>query len=77
MGDFLDNHDEFCVQVLQEFTIYFYFVDMNIDTALCTFLETFQLPGETQKIQRVLEVFAERYYEQSPKYLQIRMLLLC
>jgi brefeldin A-resistance guanine nucleotide exchange factor 1 len=42
---------------------------MNIDTALRTFLETFRLPGESQKIQRVLEAFAERYYEQSPQIL--------
>lgn len=69
VGDFLGNHDEFCVQVLQEFTKMFDFVDMNIDTALRTFLETFRLPGESQKIQRVLEAFAERYYEQSPQIL--------
>jgi brefeldin A-resistance guanine nucleotide exchange factor 1 len=38
---------------------------MNLDTALRLFLETFRLPGEAQKIQRVLEAFSERYYEQS------------
>ncbi|GLJ15134.1 hypothetical protein SUGI_0247540 [Cryptomeria japonica] len=69
VGDFLGNHDEFCVQVLQEFSKSFDFVDMSIDTALRTFLETFRLPGESQKIQRVMEAFAERYYEQSPQVL--------
>nr|GMC73260.1 ARF guanine-nucleotide exchange factor GNOM [Ipomoea batatas]GMC77574.1 ARF guanine-nucleotide exchange factor GNOM [Ipomoea batatas] len=69
VGDFLGNHDEFCVQVLQEFAGTFDFQDMNLDTALRLFLETFRLPGESQKIQRVLEAFSERYYEQSPQIL--------
>lgn len=65
VGDFLGNHDEFCVKVLHEFAKTFDFQDMNLDTALRLFLETFRLPGEAQKIQRVLEAFSERYYEQS------------
>ncbi|KAK0584989.1 hypothetical protein LWI29_021769 [Acer saccharum] len=65
IGDFLGNHDEFCVQVLQKFAGIFDFRDMNLDTALRLFIGTFRLPGESQKIQRVLEAFAERYYEQS------------
>lgn len=69
VGDFLGNHDEFCVQVLHEFANTFDFQDMNLDTALRLFLETFRLPGESQKIQRVLEAFSERYYEQSPQIL--------
>ncbi|XP_027331291.1 ARF guanine-nucleotide exchange factor GNOM-like isoform X2 [Abrus precatorius] len=69
VGDFLGNHDEFCVQVLHEFAGTFDFQDMNLDTALRLFLETFRLPGESQKIQRVLEAFSERYYEQSPHIL--------
>ncbi|KAL6974259.1 hypothetical protein U1Q18_028440 [Sarracenia purpurea var. burkii] len=50
--DFLGNHDEFCVQVLNEFAGSFDFQDMNLDTPLQLFLETFRLPGESQKIQR-------------------------
>lgn len=69
VGDFLGNHDEFCVQVLHEFAGTFDFQDMHLDTALRLFLETFRLPGESQKIQRVLEAFSERYYEQSPQIL--------
>lgn len=69
VGDFLGNHDEFCVQVLHEFARTFDFQDMHLDTALRLFLETFRLPGESQKIQRVLEAFSERYYEQSPQIL--------
>lgn len=65
VGDFLGSHDEFCVEVLHEFARTFDFRDMNLDTALRLFLGNFRLPGESQKIQRVLEAFAERYYEQS------------
>lgn len=65
IGDFLGSHDEFCVQVLHEFARTFDFQDMNLDNALRIFLETFRLPGESQKIQRVLEAFAESYFEQS------------
>ncbi|CAK9164754.1 unnamed protein product [Ilex paraguariensis] len=54
VGDFLGNYDEFCVQVLHEFAWTFDFQYMNLDTALRLFLETFRLPGESQKIQRVL-----------------------
>ncbi|KMZ60859.1 SEC7-like guanine nucleotide exchange family protein [Zostera marina] len=69
VGDFLGNHDEFCVQVLHEFAGTFDFQDMSLDTSLRLFLETFRLPGESQKIQRVLEAFSERYYDQSPHIL--------
>ncbi|MFS8031893.1 putative Sec7 domain, guanine nucleotide exchange factor, Sec7 domain superfamily [Helianthus anomalus] len=66
VGEYLGNHDQFCVDVLQEYAKTFDFQEMNLDTALRVFLETFRLPGESQKIQRVVEAFAERYYEQSP-----------
>ncbi|KAG8384670.1 hypothetical protein BUALT_Bualt04G0142100 [Buddleja alternifolia] len=69
IGEFLGSHDEFCIQVLHEFARTFEFRNMNLDTALRVFLDTFRLPGESQKIQRVLEAFAESYFEQSPDIL--------
>lgn len=69
IGDFLGNHDEFCIQTLHAFAGTFDFRGMNLDTALRLFLVTFRLPGESQKIQRILEAFSERYYEQSPQIL--------
>lgn len=69
VGEFLGSHDEFCIQVLHEFARTFDFRNMNLDTALRVFLETFRLPGESQKIQRVLEAFSESYYEQSSNIL--------
>lgn len=69
LGDYLGHHDDFCILVLHEFARTFDFTGMSLDTALRLFLETFRLPGESQKIQRVLEAFSERYYEQSPQIL--------
>ncbi|CAN4082612.1 unnamed protein product [Withania somnifera] len=64
IGDFLGDPDDFYLQVLKEFTDTFEFMGMVLDTALRTYLETFRLPGESQKIQRILEAFAERFYDQ-------------
>ncbi|XP_015898323.2 ARF guanine-nucleotide exchange factor GNL2 [Ziziphus jujuba] len=64
IGDYLGDPDEFHVNVLKEFTETFQFAGMILDTALRTYLETFRLPGESQKIQRILEAFADRFYDQ-------------
>ncbi|KAL8242998.1 hypothetical protein R6Q59_013300 [Mikania micrantha] len=64
IGDFLGDPSEFNLRVLKEFTDTFEFTGLVLDTALRTYLETFRLPGESQKIQRVLEAFSERFYEQ-------------
>ncbi|MCO5591999.1 hypothetical protein L7F22_045992 [Adiantum nelumboides] len=69
VGDFLGDPDEFALQVLEEFTRTFDFRGMSLDIAMRIFLETFRLPGEAQKIHRVLEAFAARYHEQSPQVL--------
>lgn len=65
IGDYFGDPDDFCLRVLDEFTKTFDFSDMGIDAALRIFLESFRLPGEAQKIHRVVEAFAERYYQQS------------
>lgn len=64
VGDFLGDPDEFHIQVLKEFTETFEFSGMALDNALRNYLETFRLPGESQKIQRILEAFSERFYDQ-------------
>ncbi|KAG4992048.1 hypothetical protein JHK87_025505 [Glycine soja] len=63
IGEFLGDPDAFYLQVLKEFTATFHFQGMNLDTGLRFYLESFWLPGESQKIQRVLEAFAERFYD--------------
>ncbi|KFK26192.1 hypothetical protein AALP_AA8G214600 [Arabis alpina] len=64
IGDYLGDPDELHLSVLKSFTHTFEFTGMNLDTALRTFLESFRLPGESQKIERMIEAFSERFYEQ-------------
>ncbi len=44
----------------------FDFRGMKLVDALRLFLESFRLPGESQKIERLVETFAARYFEQEP-----------
>ena len=64
LGDYLGDPDEFHLQVLKEFTLTFEFSGISLDHALRTYLKTFRLPGEAQKIERVLEAFSDRFYDQ-------------
>lgn len=64
IGDYLGDPDELHLSVLKSFTHTFEFTGMNLDTALRTFLESFRLPGESQKIERMIEAFSERFYNQ-------------
>jgi len=45
----------------------FNFTDMDFVTALRLFLNNFRLPGEAQKIDRLMEKFASRYLETNPR----------
>ncbi|KAJ6862919.1 ARF guanine-nucleotide exchange factor GNL2 [Populus alba x Populus x berolinensis] len=64
MGDYLGDPDEFHLRVLREFAETFRFSGVILDTALRTYLAAFRLPGESQKIQRILEAFSDRFYDQ-------------
>ncbi|MED6209900.1 hypothetical protein PIB30_059151 [Stylosanthes scabra] len=64
IGEYLGDPDEFYLKVLKEFTETFHFSGMVLDTALRFYLESFRLPGESQKIQRILEAFSDRFYYQ-------------
>ena len=50
-------------EVMYAYIDHMNFVDMDIVSALRKFLEGFRLPGESQKIDRLMEKFASRYYE--------------
>ena len=64
VGDFLGERDELNLAVLKAFAESFDFSGMQIDDALRYFLSKFRLPGESQKIDRITEAFAIRYYDQ-------------
>jgi len=65
IGDYLGKEKEyeggFCVKVLHEYVDMMDFTNLRFDDAIRHFLSGFRLPGEAQKIDRIMEKFAERY----------------
>ncbi|KAF4317153.1 hypothetical protein BBO99_00008212 [Phytophthora kernoviae] len=70
VGDYLGNgvhyQGGFCVKVLHEYVDKMDFTGMDIDVAIRHFLAGFRLPGESQKIDRMMEKFAERFFNACP-----------
>lgn len=69
IGDYLGREREyeggFCLKVLHEYVDSMDFSNVVFDEAIRLFLGGFRLPGEAQKIDRLMEKFAERYYLQN------------
>jgi brefeldin A-inhibited guanine nucleotide-exchange protein len=61
------NSEEIHNQVLKAFIQLLDFSDLEFDVALRKLLSTFRLPGEAQKIDRVMNEFAHRYCQNNPK----------
>uniref|UniRef100_A0A8V5GVS0 Uncharacterized protein n=1 Tax=Melopsittacus undulatus TaxID=13146 RepID=A0A8V5GVS0_MELUD len=70
IGDYLGERDEFNIQVLHAFVELHEFTDLNLVQALRQFLWSFRLPGEAQKIDRMMEAFAQRYCQCNPGVFQ-------
>ncbi|VDO69404.1 unnamed protein product [Heligmosomoides polygyrus] len=66
VGDFLGDPDEFNKQVMYAYVDDMDFSSRDFVSALRLFLEKFRLPGEAQKIDRLMEKFASRYCECNP-----------
>lgn len=62
--------DEFNIAVLHAFLELHEFTDLNLVQALRQFLWSFRLPGEAQKIDRMMEAFAQRYCRCNPGVFQ-------
>uniref|UniRef100_A0A6Q2Y1W7 Cytohesin 4a n=1 Tax=Esox lucius TaxID=8010 RepID=A0A6Q2Y1W7_ESOLU len=60
IGDFLGEREELHLQTLKAFVDLHQFSDLNLVQALRQFLWSFRLPGEAQKIDRMMEAFAKR-----------------
>ncbi|TNM97364.1 hypothetical protein fugu_015520 [Takifugu bimaculatus] len=58
IGDYLGERDDFNIKVLLAFVELHEFADLNLVQALRQFLWSFRLPGEAQKIDRMMEAFA-------------------
>lgn len=61
IGDYLGQHEEFPLAVMHAYVDSMNFSEMKFHTAIREFLRGFRLPGEAQKIDRIMEKFAERY----------------
>jgi len=63
IGDYLGEPDDFNIQVLNDFVHVHDLASKSLDEALRMFLWSFRLPGEAQKIDRMMEAFAAWYVE--------------
>ncbi|PIK39059.1 hypothetical protein BSL78_24105 [Apostichopus japonicus] len=63
IGDYLGIGKEFNNKVMDAFVALHEFKNMILVQALRQFLWSFRLPGEAQKIDRMMECFAKRYCE--------------
>ena len=66
IGDYISEPNENSKQILYAYVEYMSFKNMDIDSALRYFLKGFRLPGEGQKIDRCMEKFAEKFFNDNP-----------
>ncbi|KAJ3306504.1 Brefeldin A-inhibited guanine nucleotide-exchange protein 1 [Kappamyces sp. JEL0829] len=66
IGDYIGEGDAFNIKVMHSFINSMDFAGYDFVAALRHFLQAFRLPGEAQKIDRMMEKFADRYCEQNP-----------
>ncbi|CAI6795082.1 AIF_HP2_G0052030.mRNA.1.CDS.1 [Saccharomyces cerevisiae] len=77
VGDYLGEGDDKNIAIMHAFVDEFDFTGMSIVDALRSFLQSFRLPGEGQKIDRFMLKFAERFVDQNPESFQRRILHMC
>uniref|UniRef100_A0A5K3F6V9 SEC7 domain-containing protein n=1 Tax=Mesocestoides corti TaxID=53468 RepID=A0A5K3F6V9_MESCO len=66
IGDFLGENEAFALEVMYAYVDSFDFSGVEFVSALRLFLSGFRLPGEAQKIDRLMEKFAARYCACNP-----------
>lgn len=65
LGDYISRPDN--IGVLEAFIRLFDFAGKPLSEAMREMLESFRLPGESQQINRIAEVFSKVYFATSPK----------
>ena len=65
VGDYLGTSGAENTKVLEAFTERLNFEGQGFAENLRTFLNTFKLPGEAQKIDRLVESFGKKYFQQN------------
>ncbi|KAI0494704.1 hypothetical protein KFK09_024847 [Dendrobium nobile] len=68
IGDYLGEREGLPLKVMHAFVDSFEFQGMDFDEAIRSFLQGFRLPGEAQKIDRIMEKFAQRYCKCNPNF---------
>jgi ankyrin repeat protein len=66
LGEFISDPGEFAALVLQQYLSRFRFTGQSLEQAVRTYLITFRLPGEAQRIDRVMQAFAMRFHHDNP-----------
>ncbi|XP_068111121.1 cytohesin-4-like [Hyperolius riggenbachi] len=67
IGEYLGQRDSINIQVLQAFVKRHNLEKLGLVEALRRFLGTFRLPGEAQKIDRIMETFSAHYCQCNPE----------
>ncbi|CAI5510651.1 unnamed protein product [Closterium sp. Naga37s-1] len=67
IGDFLGDRDDMSIKIMHAYMDSYNLSGMDFDEAIRSVLLGFRLPGEAQKIDRIMEKFAERYCRCNPK----------
>ncbi|XP_047946268.1 brefeldin A-inhibited guanine nucleotide-exchange protein 2-like [Salvia hispanica] len=67
IGDYLGEREDMPLKVMHAYVNSFEFQGLEFDEAIRVFLQGFRLPGEAQKIDRIMEKFAEKYCKCNPK----------
>ncbi|KRX07107.1 Sec7 domain [Pseudocohnilembus persalinus] len=67
LGEYIGGYDPLNIQVLEQFTFSQDFKGLNVEQGLRQFLQTFQLPKEAQQVDRIVQKFGEKYYQDNPE----------
>lgn len=66
IGEYMGSPDQLNMQVLTSYTNSIDFKNIDFSEGIRLFLSGFRLPGESQKIDRMMENFASRYVQCNP-----------
>ena len=66
VGEAIGSSGERCINTLKEFTDLFDFKGLTFEQAFRQYLSKFQIPGEAQMIDRVMEQFGTKFYKDNP-----------
>lgn len=66
IGEIFGGDDDFSLQVLEMYLESLNLKDLTVLESLKYYLSLFELPGESQKVERILEAFAKQYTKDNP-----------